>query len=190
MRFGRKMMVWAFCAGPAVAAKLAAGSGPAGASVLTPVSNSGVAFGPHGPSGPNCSRWQLERWNLNGPNTISTVYLGVTYTYSVNFVQNGSCRTGRLTDTFIPAPARSPARSTERGARELRHLLLHLSDERPGDAHLSRHDQQVGAVSGNWVQTGTQVPNNASWSLAYKAAHACPRFWWWSPRHECFVRSR
>jgi hypothetical protein len=46
-----------------------------------------------------------------------------------------------------------------------------------------------GVVSGNWSQTGTQVPSTGTWSLGTKAAHACPRFWWWSPRHECFVRS-
>jgi hypothetical protein len=39
----------------------------------------------------------------------------------------------------------------------------------------------------SWSQTGTQVPNNGTWSLGSKADHACPRFWWWNPRHECFV---
>jgi hypothetical protein len=65
---------WALCAGPAVAATLITGASAASAAVITPVSNNGVAFGPHGPSHPNCNRWQLERWNLNGSNTITAIY--------------------------------------------------------------------------------------------------------------------
>jgi hypothetical protein len=37
---------------------------------------------------------------------------------------------------------------------------------------------------------GTPAPSAPrTWSLGSKANHACPRFWWWNPRHECFVRS-
>ena len=31
--------------------------------------------------------------------------------------------------------------------------------------------------------------STGTWSLGSKANRACPRFWWWNPRHECFVRS-
>jgi hypothetical protein len=70
----RERILWALCAGPAVAATLITGSSAASAAVLTPVSGGNVTFGPHSPSHPNCNRWQLERWNLNGNNTITAVY--------------------------------------------------------------------------------------------------------------------
>jgi len=70
---------------------------------FTPVSSSGVAFGPHGPSHPNCNRWQLERWNLNGSNTITAIYNNTPFNYTVTFKQNGSCLTGTLTDPNIPS---------------------------------------------------------------------------------------
>ena len=106
-----------------------------------------------------------------------------------NFVQNGSCLTGRLTDTFIPArgPQSGPVYGTVRGNSVT--FSFTYSTNVQGTRTYHGTINRWGAVSGNWIQTGTQVPNNASWSLAYKAAHACPRFWWWSPRHECFVGS-
>ena len=45
-----------------------------------------------------------------------------------------------------------------------------------------------GAVSGAWSEGGTGH-STGTWSLGSKANRACPRFWWWNPRHECFVRS-
>jgi len=96
-------MIWALCAGPAVAATAATGASAASAAVITPVSSSGVAFGPHGPSHPNCNRWQLERWNLNGSNTITAIYNNTPFNYTVTFKQNGSCLTGTLTDPNIPS---------------------------------------------------------------------------------------
>ena len=83
MRFGAKRILWALCAGPAVAATLITGSSAASAAALTPVPGGIVNNGPHGtshpnygPSHPNCSKWQLERWNLNGSNTITAVLPG------------------------------------------------------------------------------------------------------------------
>ena len=101
MRFGAKRMIWALCAGPAVAATLITGASAASAAVITPVSNNGVAFGPHGPSHPNCNRWQLERWNLNGSNTITAIYNNAPFNYTVTFKQDGSCLRGTLTDPYI-----------------------------------------------------------------------------------------
>ena len=42
MRFGAKRMIWALCAGPAVAATLITGASAASAAVITPVPNSGL----------------------------------------------------------------------------------------------------------------------------------------------------
>ena len=85
MRFGAKMMVWAFCAGSAVAALLVTGSGTANAAILT-AGPAGISAGPDnsfGPSGPHCRWWERERWNLNGTNTIVAVYNNTNYYYSV-----------------------------------------------------------------------------------------------------------
>ena len=141
--------------------------------------------GPHGSSHPNCSKWQLERWNLNGSNTITAVYQGANFTYAVTFKQNGSCLTGTLTDSYIPAPG--PISGTIRGNTVTFSFTYptNVQGKRTYTGTISRR----GAVSGSWSQTGTQVPDNGTWSLGSKANHACPRFWWWNPRHECFVRS-
>ena len=113
MRFGAKRILWALCAGPAVAATLITGSSAASAAVLTPVPGGIVSNGPHGtshpnygPSHPNCSKWQLERWNLNGSNTIAAVYQGAVFNHTVTFRQNGS----RHADRGIDPRRRRPRR--------------------------------------------------------------------------------
>ena len=189
MRFGAKRMIWALCAGPAVAATLITGASAASAAVITPVPNHGVAFGPHGPSHPNCNRWQLERWNLNGSNTITAIYNNAPFNYTVTFKQDGSCLSGTLTDPYIqPSSLQSgPIYGTIRGNTVTFSFTYptNVQGTRTYTGTISRS----GAVSGTWSQTGTQVPNNGTWSLGSKANRACPRFWWWNPRHECFVRS-
>ena len=189
MRFGAKRMIWALCAGPAVAATLITGASAASAAVITPVSSNGVAFGPHGPSHPNCNRWQLERWNLNGSNTITAIYNNVPFNYTVTFKQDGSCLRGTLTDPYIqPSSLQSgPINGSIRGNTVTFSFTYptNVQGTRTYTGTISRS----GAVSGTWSQTGTQVPNNGTWSLGSKANRACPRFWWWNPRHECFVRS-
>jgi len=192
MRFGAKRMIWALCAGPAVATTLITGASAASAAVITPVSSSGVAFGPHGPHGPshpNCNRWQLERWNLNGSNTITAIYNNAPFNYTVTFKQDGSCLRGTLTDPYIqPSSLQSgPINGSIRGNTVTFSFTYptNVQGTRTYTGTISRS----GAVSGTWSQTGTQVPNNGTWSLGSKANRACPRFWWWNPRHECFVRS-
>jgi hypothetical protein len=112
-----RRILWALCAGPAVAATLITGSSAASAAVLTSVPGGIVNDGPHGPGHPNCSKWQLERWNLNGSDTITAVYHGANFNYTVTFKQNGSCLTGTLTDSYIPAPGpqSGPISGTIRG---------------------------------------------------------------------------
>ena len=189
MRFGTKRMIWALCAGPAVAATLITGASAASAAVITPVSNNGVAFGPHGPRHPNCNRWQLERWNLNGSNTITAIYNNAPFNYTVTFKQDGSCLRGTLTDPYIqPSSLQSgPINGSIRGNTVTFSFTYptNVQGTRTYTGTISRR----GTVSGTWSQTGTQVPNNGTWSLGTKADRACPRFWWWNPRHECFVRS-
>jgi hypothetical protein len=102
MRFGTKMMLWAFCAAPTAAAMVLTGAGAANAAVTAPATPSGPTYNPWGP-GPHCNWWARERWNVNGDNTVKLVYLSNTYTYTVDFKQNGSCLGGKLTDTYLPS---------------------------------------------------------------------------------------
>src|SRR6266851_3048836 len=111
MRFGAKTMLRACFAVPVVAAVVMAGAGAANAKttmsgVPGAVSSSSYLgdrpYGFHGPGRYFCSKWQLGRWNLNGTNSITAVYLGSDFTYTVTFEQDGSCLTGTLTDPYIP----------------------------------------------------------------------------------------
>ena len=190
MRFGAKRMIWALCAGPAVAATLVAGASAASAAVITPVPNNGVAFGPHGPSHPNCNRWQLERWNLNGGNTITAIYNNAPFQYTVTFKQDGSCLTGTLTDPNIPVnlPQSGPISGTIRGNDVTFSFTYPASMTFQGTRTYTGTISGRGAVSGTWSDGGTGH-STGTWSLGSRANRACPRFWWWNPRHECFVRS-
>ena len=149
-----------------------------------------VNNGPHGPSHPNCSKWQLERWNLNGNNTITAVYQGVNYNYTVTFKQDGSCLTGTLTDTNIPSnlPQSGPISGTIRGNDVTFSFTYPASMTFQGTRTYTGTISGRGAVSGTWSDGGTGH-STGTWSLGSKANRACPRFWWWNPRHECFVRS-
>ena len=97
-------------------------------------------------------------------------------------------RPGTLTDPYLPAtgPQSGPISGTIRGNTVTFSFTYptNVQGKRTYTGTISRQ----GAVSGSWSQTGTQVPNNGTWSLGTKANHACPRFWWWNPRHVCFVR--
>jgi hypothetical protein len=190
MRFGAKRVIWALCAGPAVAATLITGASAASAAVIMPVPNHGVAFGPHHPSHPNCNRWQLERWNLNGSNTITAIYNNAPFHYTVTFKQDGSCLTGTLTDLNIPSnlPQSGPISGTIRGNDVTFSFTYPASMTFQGTRTYTGTISRHGAVSGTWSDGGTGH-STGTWSLGSNANRACPRFWWWNPRHECFVRS-
>jgi hypothetical protein len=190
MRFGAKRMIWALCAGPAVAATLITGASAASASVLAPLPHGGGAFGPHSPSHPNCNRWQLERWNLNGSNTITAIYNNAPFNYTVTFKQDGSCLTGTLTDLNIlsPLPQSGPISGTIRGNDVTFSFTYPASMTFQGTRTYTGTISGHGAVSGTWSDGGTGR-STGTWSLGSKANRACPRSWWWNPRHECFVRS-
>jgi hypothetical protein len=166
------------------------GASAASASVLTPVSNSGVAFGPHNPGHPNCSGWQPERWNLNGNNTITAVYNNQNYYCTVTFVQNGNCLTGTLNDPNIPSPlpTSGPIFGTIRGNAVTFSFAYPASMTVQGTRTYTGTINRRGAVSGTWSDGGHRALHR-TWSLGTKANRACPRFWWWNPRHESFVRS-
>jgi hypothetical protein len=177
------MMLWACCAGPAVAAMLVTGSGQANAAPLTPVGSSGASFGPHGggpwgghgPSRPNCDRRQLERWDVNGTNTVNVVYSGGTATYGVTFRQDGECLGGTLTDPNIPnGPKAGPITGTVDGNTITFSFKYTYTGANQGTRTFTGTINRFGSVSGAWNETGTEGLSG-TWSLASRVDRACSR---------------
>ncbi len=204
MRLGAKMMLWACCAGPAVAAMLVTGSGSANAAALKPAAGAVASLSPSSGNGPqggpgqfgnnqrraSCSRWQREKWNLNGTSTVVAVYHTTNFTYDVSFQQNGSCLGGTLTDPYIPSPGpkSGPISGTVNGNQVTFSFTYTYPNAPQGTRTFTGTISRSGAVSGTWGETGPEAASG-TWSLGTRAARACPRFWWWNPRHECFVRA-
>ena len=189
MRFAAKMMLWATCAGPAVAAMVLTGAGAANAAVAAPAASSSAAYGPWGPGGhgPYCNWWERERWNVNGPNTVKLVYGTGTYAYTVWFRQNGSCLGGTLTDTYLPPG--SPSLKIY-GTVNDSHITFSVTyptgiqGTRTFKGKINWH----GDVSGTWNETGTEN-GNGGWYLASDVDPACSHYYWWDPKRECHVFS-
>ncbi len=95
MRFGKKMALWAFCAVPAAAAMMTAGTGVANAAAAHP----GPPVVSHGP---HCDPWQRVLWDVNGKTTVNLTYNNSRFTYAVTLRQDGSCVGGTLTDAGLP----------------------------------------------------------------------------------------
>ena len=196
MRFGARTMLLACCAGPAVAAMLVSGSGPANAAPLTPVVSGGTSFGHpgpwggHGPGQFNCDRWQFERWDVNGTNTVNVVYSGGTATYGVTFRQNGECLGGTLTDNKIPnGPKTGPISGTVNGSTITFSFKYTYTGATQGTRTFTGTINRFGAVSGTWNETGTEGLTG-TWSLAAKADRACSwRALRWQPWRGCHVHS-
>ncbi len=203
MRLGARMMLWACCAGPAVAAMLVTGSGPASASALTPAGSAGASFHPHGPgpggggNGPwggpgrgrrGCDRRQLERWDVGGPNTVDLVYNTGNFTYGVNIRQDGSCIRGTLTDIGIPnGPTTGPIFGTIAGNRVTFSFRYTYTGEVQGLRTFTGFIGRWGAVSGTWSETGPEN-GHGTWALANRADRACsPHVLRWQPWRLCHV---
>jgi hypothetical protein len=195
------MMLWACCAGPAVAAMLVTGSGPANAVGLTPAVNAGNSFNPHGPGGggpgnghgfggQRCDPWQLERWDVGGTNTVDLTYNTGNFTYGVHIRQDGGCIRGTLTDIGIPnGPTTGPIFGTIYGNQITFSFRYTYTGEVQGIRTFTGFIGRSGAVSGNWSETGTEG-GHGSWSLVSRADRACsPHVLRWQPRRLCPVHS-
>jgi hypothetical protein len=163
MRFGAKAIIWAACAGPAVAAMVVTAAGTANAAPVSPHDN---GFG-------LCSSIKLEQWNLNGSNTVDLKWNGGSYTYNVKFAQNGSCLTGFLTDTGLPSGEQKLQVYGSVNGSDVTFTVAYPTNVQ-GFRTFDGTIGNSGAVSGSWHQSGTQTPNNGSWKLAGKAKPACP----------------
>jgi len=202
MRFGARTILMACFAGPVVAAMLVTGSGPANAAPLTPAVNGGSGFNPHDPGpgggpGPfgghgqrHCDRWQLERWDVNGTNTVNVVYSGGTATYGVSFQQNGECLGGTLTDNNIPnGPKTGPITGTVNGNNITFSFKYTYTGATQGTRTFTGTISRFGSVSGTWNETGTEGLTG-TWSLATRVDRACSwRTLRWQPWRLCHVHS-
>jgi hypothetical protein len=177
MRFGTKAMIATVLAGPAIAAMVLTGAGPANAAVTTTTHTSAASY----PYMPYCSPRHLERWNFNGYNTVDVSWNGGSYTYTVNFKQRGSCLSGWLTDPNIPnGPQTGPISGTVVRNQVTFSFTYTYSGEVQGTRTYYGYIHNDGRVSGTFSQSGPQTPNNGTWSLANRVRPACPNFFpWW-----------
>ncbi len=134
---------------------------------------------------PGCNPWALQRWNLNGSNTIKATYQGGTYTYSVTIKQYGSCLSGSLTDPYY-----GPSGTTGPIWGKINKNDVVISFRYPygsvqGTRTFTGDISKWGNVYGTWHETGTEN-GTGTWYLTGKAAHAC-HWHWWNPRAVCPV---
>ena len=176
MRFRTRAAIMAAFAGPAIAALIMTGAGPANAAVATPTAHSASTFFP----GPGCNPWHLERWDFRGNNTINLQFGTGSYTYYVHFDQRGSCLSGWLTDPGIPnGPQTGPIWGTVYGNHvEFSFTYTYVGEvqgTRTYDGYVNWHGQ----VSGKWWETGTE-DGSGVWWLQYPVRSACPPWgpWW------------
>ena len=178
MRFGTKAMISACLVAPAIAAVIVAGAGTASAqttSAAAHTSSTEANWPP--PPPPFCNPFQKERWNLNGFNTVDVTYkLFSHYTYTVDFVQHGSCLSGWLNDPYFSVTR--PIFGTIDGN------FVTFSFTYPsfieGTRTYTGTIDHFGFLYGGWSQTGIAWPNFGTFSLSGPVARACPPWIWWT----------
>jgi hypothetical protein len=187
MRFATKMMLWACCAGPAVAAMVLTGAGAANAAVAAPAAPSGASSGPWGGPGQHCNWRQREQWNFNGSNTVELVYGSGNYTYAVSFRQNGSCLGGTLTDTGLPPGSQNLRISGKVNDSHITFSVTYPTGYQ-GTRTFTGKINWHGDVSGTWNETGTEN-GTGTWHLATDVNPACSHYHWRDRARECYVHS-
>jgi hypothetical protein len=174
MRFGTKIAIMTAVAGPAIAALILTGAGPASAQTVSATSPK-ISTTEHIPL--FCNPFQKERWNLNGFNSVDVTYLGsLHFTYSVDFVQRGSCLSGWLHDPYFHVT--EPIFGTVNGNYVT--FSFHYPSFVEGTRTYYGSTGPFGFVSGHWSQTGIAWPNFGSFALSGPAARACPPWVWWT----------
>jgi hypothetical protein len=173
MRFRTKAAITTAFAGPAIAALIFTGAGPANAAVTT-------AAAPHTTTStswvfPFCFRHHLELWNFNGDNTVVATLHGSTmiFNYPVHFRQRGSCLRGTLTDPFFPTSGPIFGIVVRNFVRfSFRYPPGSVQGTRTFVGHVINRD---GDVAGTWSETGSEN-GTGTWSLADDVRPACPDF--------------
>jgi len=190
MRFGTKAAIMTAFAGPAIAALIMTGAGPANAAVTTanaPHSTSDPIFGFCNPffQHQNQFFFQRQQWNLSGDNTVVATLNGssMTFSYPVDFTQRGGCLGGTLTDPFFPTSG--PIHGTVFGNHvtfSFRYPNGSTQGKRTFTGTIDRH----GDVFGTWSETGSEN-GTGTWHLTRDAHRACHQFFWWNPNRACFL---
>ena len=112
-----------------------------------------------------------SQWNLSGNNSVDVSYDGSEYVYSVTFKQSGSTLSGTLSDPYYPT---SGAVSGTVSGNSVTFTFDYPSGSIQGKRTYTGTISQSGAVSGTWTQTGSETPNNGTWTLAGKAVTPSP----------------
>jgi len=107
-----------------------------------------------------------QEWNLNGANSVDVGYDGMSFVYSITFVQNGSSLTGTLDDSYYPTSG--PISGTIDGD-SVTFTFDYPSGSIQGTRTYTGTISQSGAVAGTWTQTGDESPDNGTWTLASNA---------------------
>jgi len=175
MRFRTRAAIMAAFAGPAIAAMMLVGAGPANAAVTT-------ANTPHtmsDPFFPFCSPFNLERFDFRGSNTVDVTFNNTPFTYAVRFNQFGSCLRGSLTDTNIPnGPQTGRIHGTVFRNRVEFSFTYTYVGETQGTRTYVGHVNFFGEVSGTWSDSGSDGATG-TWHLADPVQRACPDFFPW-----------
>jgi len=173
MRFGTRALITAAFAGPAIAAMILSGAGPANAAVTTPTTHSASTWVP-----PQfCNPYHLERWDFRGNNTVDLWFNSTEYTYAVHFDQRGGCLSGTLTDTGLPAGEQYLHISGAVVRNQVTFSVNYPTDFQ-GTRTFHGYVDQWGHVSGNWSETGSEA-GSGTWSLANAVRPACPQWGFW-----------
>ena len=171
MRFRTKTAIMTAVAGPAIAAMILTGVGPAHAAVTT---TSHTATSSSFPFFPFCFRRHLERWDFNGDNTVVATLDGSSkiFNYPVDFRQRGSCLRGTLTDPLFPTSGPIHGIVIR---NFVRFSFTYPSGSIQGTRTFVGHVDHDGDVSGTWSETGS-ANETGTWSLADQVQRACPDF--------------
>jgi len=195
MRRAKKVMMWACCTAPAVAAMVMTGAGTAGASVLSlhpgPIHTSPFHPGPFQPipgkpiqgnpiqgtqgdpiqsypiqGNPACSKSQPETWNLNGRNGVENGPV----TLSVTLKQKGSCLTGQMAGKRSSSGSIHGMVNGDQVTFSITYSPNSVQTTRTFTGTINRY----GAVSG-WLAGKGPLQRSAPWSLKDNAQPACSR---------------
>jgi hypothetical protein len=190
MRFGIKAAITAALAGPAIAALMLTGAGPANAAVTTTTAQTTSSWGGFQNCNPffqnqNPFRNQREQWNLSGDNTVVVNENGssMTWFYSVDFSQRGGCLSGTLDDSYFPFSG------SLHGSVSGNHVTFRFrypSSGSQGTRTYNGYINRWGDVSGTWSDSGSDGASG-TWHLTRDAHHACQQFFWWAPNRACFL---
>jgi hypothetical protein len=186
MRFGIKAALTAAVAGPAIAALMLTGAGPANAATTAQTTSSwgGSHFCNPWFQNQNPFRNQREQWNLSGDNTVVVNQNGsaMTWYYSVDFTQRGGCLSGTLDDSYFPF---SGAIHGTASGNYVTFTFRYPSNGSQGTRTYTGYINRHGYVWGRWSDSGDGA--SGTWHLTKDAHHACQNFFWWALNRACFL---